>query len=53
MYFQRHRPLDVRADVSIPIDTPQPQVSKKWYFKSLLHRTKARYQAVCQPKHLP
>ncbi|KAL0052786.1 hypothetical protein WJX82_007726 [Trebouxia sp. C0006] len=50
MYFQRHRPLDVRADVSIPIDTPQPQVSKKWYFKSLLHRTKARYQAAAQER---
>ncbi len=48
MYFQRHRPLGVKADVSIPMDTPQPQVPKKWHFKFLLNRAKAKYQAVWQ-----
>jgi len=53
MYFQRHQHLGVKADVSIPMETSQPQVSMKWHFKSLLHRVKARYQAVWQPKRLP
>ncbi|DBB02952.1 TPA: hypothetical protein ACH3X1_013548 [Trebouxia sp. C0004] len=52
MYFQRHQPLGGQADVSIPMDPPQPQVSKKWHIKSLLHRTKARYQTAAQERTL-
>ncbi|KAL0020662.1 hypothetical protein WJX79_004334 [Trebouxia sp. C0005] len=48
MYFQRHQTLGVKADVSFPMDTPQPRVTRKWPFKSLLHRTKARYQMAAQ-----